>query len=56
LPFNNPGLKYACQVYRLQFPFRGHVRSFDGMGKKGALLEALYWLLLSQRSSLASAV
>ena len=32
------------------------IRTFEGMGKRGALLEALYWLLLSQRSSIASAV
>ena len=56
LPFNEPNLNFACPVYRLEFVSRGRIRTFEGMGKRGALLEALYWLLLSQRSSIASAV
>lgn len=40
-------LPHGVKVYQLQVPFRGCIRSFEGMGKRGAMIEALNWLLRS---------
>lgn len=51
---SDPKNPYACPVFELAMPVRGELRTFEGMGKKGALLEGLYWLLLCRGSSIVA--